>query len=133
MSYYDEEENETTASEVIEREHELLGEKGKPGKKEKRVHKILRDEFDDEEEDDNNDSHDYNFDMKMGDELDKGIKLPDLIFGGITDTAFGYSEDNSVIEKGVRKLRKTAKKTIRKPKDVSFEPNFENIFGSGWG
>lgn len=121
---YREEDDDVTAKEVIEREHELLGEKGKPGKKEKRVHKILQDEFDDEEEDDDS----FNFDMNMGDEMDKGIVLPDLIFGGIPDKAFGYSDDNSVIEKGVRKLRKTAKKTIKRPRDVSFDSSYENMF-----
>ena len=42
-------EDDVTAEEVIKREHELLGESGKPSKKEKRVHRILRNEFDDDD------------------------------------------------------------------------------------
>lgn len=86
----------------------------------------------DEYEGDYDDGKDFNFDMKMGDELDKGIKLPDIMFGGIQDSSFGF-DDKHVIDKGVKNLRKAAKKNIRKPKDVSFEPNFENIFGDKWG
>lgn len=33
------------AEKIIEREHELLGEKHKPGKKERRVHGVLKREF----------------------------------------------------------------------------------------
>lgn len=53
---YDEEE--VTASKVIAREHKLLGESGKPTKKEKRVHRQLRKEFDD---DDNGSLMGYDF------------------------------------------------------------------------
>ncbi len=42
--------DDVTAEKVIEREHELLGESGKPSRKEKNVHRKLRKEFDDDDD-----------------------------------------------------------------------------------
>jgi len=55
----DDQENEVTASEVIAREHELIGESRKPSKKEKRIHRQLRKEFDKDDDDDSITDYDF--------------------------------------------------------------------------
>lgn len=53
--------DDVSAEKVIKREHELLGESGKPSKKEKRVHRLLKNEFDDDDDDNGKFNMDYDF------------------------------------------------------------------------
>lgn len=114
---------------------EMADEEEMPEKIPKRKNKIIiKEEIDETEDEDEYESdRGYNFGMdERSPELDKEIKLPDVMFGGISDMSFGF-DDKNIIGKGVKNLRKTAKKNIKKPRNVSFEPKFDNIFGGGWG